>query len=188
MSMGQIRVLHEHYDYKPWASIASGLLIAFLAGLRMITDKKMSLADIVLFAIIALPPLVILVFDIIWKKKPTMVVYNDRLEVRKGRKSQRTEIMYSDIRNLAFESGELLVWLDEYSLPSCYFLGAKLKDDQETYDILRAAYDQYNQEHNFKSVPVASLPQKKKGTGKVVLIITVFCLMVAFLFFRRIAG
>ena len=185
MNMGQTKIIHEHYDNKPWASIIAGLLIAGLAILHVIDDKDHSLANLVLYAIVALPPFVIVLIDIFKRNKPTLVVYNDRLEVRKGRKSQRTEIMYSDIRNLAFESGELLVWLDEYSLPSCYYLGAKLKDDQETYDILRAAYDQYNQEHNFKPIPVESLPQRKTGLAKVVFIVTLLCILTLLVLFRH---
>ena len=186
MNMGQIRVIHEHYDYKPWASIIAGLLIAILAIFRLVVDKDKSLANLVLFTLVVLPPLVILLIDIFKRNKPTFVVYNDRIEVRKGRKSQRTEIMYSDIRNLAYESGVLTVWFDEYSAPSCYYLGAKLKDDQETYDILRAAYDQYNQEHNFKSVPVENLPQKKNGMKKVVMIVTMLCVLALLIFLRHL--
>ena len=182
MIMGQTKLIHEHYDSKPWAGIISGTLLACIAIFRLVLDSDTETWFRIFFsAIIILPSVVILVTDIVWKKKPIVVVYNDRLEVRKPMSSKRIEILFSDIRNMALESGQLRVWLDEYSKPACYNLGANLKNGEDTYNILRTAYDGYNQEHNFKPVPLWDLPKKKAGLGKVVLIVTVFCLVVTFI-------
>ena len=177
MIMGQIKVIHEHYDNKPWISIIAGLLIAILVGIRLIVDKDMSLADMALFILIALPSFVILVYDIIWKNKPTVVVCNDRLEVRVPFKKYRLEIMYSDIRNIALQAGQLRIWLDVFSAPSCYNMGTNVKNAEETYNILRATFDQYNQERNIRPVPIESLPKKKTTLAQVVFIITMLCVL-----------
>jgi hypothetical protein len=179
--MGQIKLIHEHYDSKPWAGIISGTLFAILAITKLVVDSKdHTWIYLVLFGLVILPTVVILVMDIIWKKKPTLVVYNDRLEVMKPMSSKRVEILYSEIKNMALQSGQLRVWLDEYSQPACYNLGANVNKTQESYDILRNAYDQYNQEHNFKTVPLPDLP-KRKLTAQVLIMIVVFCLISLFL-------
>ena len=179
--MGQTKLIHEHYDSKPWASIISGSLIASLAILKVFEDRgEHSWIYVLIFAIWALPTIALLVLDIIWKKKPTLIVYNDRLEVRKPMSSKRVEILYSQIKNMALQSGQLRVWLDEFSQPACYNLGANLGKAQESYDILRTAYDQYNQEHNLKPVPLWDLP-KRKLTTQVLIIIVTFCLISLFL-------
>ena len=135
--MGQIKLIHEHYDSKPWAGIISGTLFAILAITKLVVDSKdHTWIYLVLFGLVILPTVVILVMDIIWKKKPTLVVYNDRLEVMKPMSSKRVEILYSEIKNMALQSGQLRVWLDEYSQPACYNLGANVNKTQESYDIL----------------------------------------------------
>ena len=186
MIMGQTKLIHEHYDSKPWASIISGLLIAGLAILRVFEDRgEHSWIYVLIFAIWALPAIALLVLDIIWKKKPTLIVYNDRLEVRKSMSSKRVEILYSDIKNMALQSGQLRVWLDEFSQPVCYNLGANATKAQESYDILRTAYDQYNQEHNFKPILLLDLPKRRLAV-QIIAMIVVFCLMALFLIFEHI--
>jgi hypothetical protein len=179
--MGQTKLIHEHYDSKPWASIISGSLIAGLAILKVFEDRgEHSWLYLIIFGVSFLPTVALLVLDIIWKKKPTLVVYNDCLEVRKPMSSKRVEILYSEIKNMALQSGQLRVWLDEFSQPACYNLGANLGKAQESYDILRTAYDQYNQEHNFKPIPLWDLP-KRKLTAQVLIMIVTFCLISLFL-------
>ena len=179
--MGQTKLIHEHYDSKPWASIISATLLGVLAIIKLASEiSERSWFSIVLFCIILLPSIVLAVMDIIWKKKPTLVVYNDCLEVRKPMSSKRVEISYSEIKNMALESGQLRVWLDEYSQPACYNLGANQGKAQESYDILRTAYDQYNQKHNLKPIPLWDLP-KRKLTTQVLIIIVTFCLLALFL-------
>ena len=186
MIMGQIKLIHEHYDSKPWASIISGLLIAGLAILRLVEDRgEHSWFYLIVFGVCILPTIAVLVLDVIWKKKPTLVVYNDRLEVMKPMSNKRVEILYSDIKNMALQSGQLRVWLDEFSQPACYNLGANLGKAQESYDILRTAYDQYNQEHNFKPVPLVDMPKRKVSIGQVVLIVTMLCVMALLLIFKH---
>lgn len=179
--MGHTKLIHEHYDSKPWVSIISATLLGVLAIIKLASEiSERSWFSIVLFCIILLQSIVMLVMDIIWKKKPTFVVYNDRLEVRKPMSSKRVEILYSEIKNMALQSGQLRVWLDEYSQPACYNLGANDNKAQESYDILRTAYDQYNQEHNYKPVPLLDLP-KRKLTAQVLIMIVSFCLICLFL-------
>ena len=179
--MRQNKLIHEHYDSKPWASIISGSLLAGIAILKLLEDRgEHSWLYLIIFGICLLPTVALLVMDIIWKKKPTLVVYNDRLEVMKPMSSKRVEILYSEIKNMALQSGQLRVWLDEYSQPACYNLGANANKAQESYDILRNAYDQYNQEHNFKTVPLPDLP-KRKLTAQVLIMIVTFCLISLFL-------
>ena len=182
MNMGQIKLIHEHYDSKRWVGIISGTLVACLAILKLVADRDSnSWFRLFFFSLAILPSIIILVMDIIWKKKPIVVVYNDRLEVRKTLSSKRTEILYSDIKNMALEAGQLRIWLDEYSQPSCYNMGADLDKAQESYDILRTAYDGYNQEHNFKTVPLVDLPKRRTGLTQVVFIVAVLCFLVLFL-------
>ena len=179
--MGQTKLIHEHYDSKPWASIISATLVAGLAILKLSSDfKEHSWLYLLISGIVILPAVAVLILDIIWKKKPTLVVYNDRLEVMKPMSSKRVEILYSDIKNMALQSGQLRIWLDEDSQPSCYNLGANANKTQESYDILRTAYDEYNQEHNFKPVPLWDLP-KRKLTAQIVFIIVTFCVISLFL-------
>jgi len=186
MIMGQTKLIHEHYDSKPWASIISGSLIAGLAILQLVADsKRHSWIYLIVFGVCILPAIAVLVLDVIWKKKPTLVVYNDRLEVCKPMSSKRVEILYSQIKNMALQSGQLRVWLDEFSQPACYNLGANLGKAQESYDILRTAYDQYNQEHNFKPIPLLDLP-KRRLVVQIVVMIVVFCLMALLLIFEHI--
>lgn len=186
MTMGQIKLIHEHYDSKPWASIISATCLALLAILKFVGDKDLNWINVVLFAITLLPVSLLLVMDIIWKKKPTLIVYNDRLEIKKSPSSSKmTEIMYSDIKNMSHEAGGLKIWLDVDSLPSSYYLGTKLAKDQETYDILRNAYDRYNQEHGIKPVPVESMHQKTKTLGQIVFMITVISIIILLFVFKE---
>ena len=185
MNMGQIKVIHEHYDHKPWVSLIAGLLIAVLAIIRLVFDKDKSLANLVLFALVVLPPLVIVLIDIFRRNKPTVVVYNDRIEVRMPLQKTPDEILYSDIRNIALEAGQLRIWLDEASGPSCYNLGTNVKNAQETYDILRTTFDKYNQEHNITAIPVWSLPQKKSALSRVIFIVTMLCILALLIILRH---
>lgn len=179
--MGQTKIIHEHYDSKPWASIISATLLAVLAIVKLGSEIcERSWFSIVLFIIILLPSIVLVVIDFIWKKKPMVVIYNDRVEVRRPFSSKRTEILYSEIKNMALESGQLRIWVDEFSQPSCFNMDANLGKAQEAYDILHTAYVEYNQEHNFKPVPLWDLP-KKKITTQVLIIIVTFCLISLFL-------
>ena len=174
--MGQIKVLHEHYDRTPWASILAGVLIAGLAIIKFF-DEEITKASVITFSLSALPLLLIVFFRIISRNRPALIVYNDRLEVRApSNYSRKTdEILYSDIRNLAIESGQLLIWLDESSAPMYCNLGANAANAQETYDILRSAYDKYNKEHNITPAQIENLPKRKKG---LIMAIT-FLIMVA---------
>ena len=185
MIMGQTKIIHEHYDHKPWVSLIAGLLIAILAIIRLVFDKDKSLANMVLFAIVVLPPFVIVLIDIFRRNKPTVVVYNDRIEVRMPLQKTPDEILYSDIRNIALQAGQLRIWLDESSGPSCYNLGTNAKNAQETYDILRATFDKYNQEHNITAVPVWSLPQKRSALSRVIFIVTMLCILVLLIILRH---
>ena len=179
--MGQTKIIHEHYDSKPWASIISATLLAVLAIVKLGSEIcERSWFSIVLFIIILLPSIFLVVIDFIWKKKPMVVIYNDRVEVRRPFSSKRTEILYSEIKNMALESGQLRIWVDEFSQPSCFNMGANLGKAQEAYDILHTAYVEYNQEHNFKPIPLWDLP-KKKITTQVLIIIVTFCLISLFL-------
>ena len=179
--MGQTKIIHEHYDSKPWAGIISATLFAGLTISKLVIDsKEHSWIYLLVFGLVLLPTVVLLVMDIIWKKKPTLIVYNDRLEVMKPMSSKRVEIMYSDIKNMALQAGQLRVWLDECSQPACYNLGANANKTQESYDILRTAYDEYNQEHNFKTVPLVDLPKRRTGVMQVVFIVAVLCFLALF--------
>ena len=99
--MGQTKIIHEHYDSKPWASIISATLLAVLAIVKLGSEIcERSWFSIVLFIIILLPSIVLVVIDFIWKKKPMVVIYNDRVEVRRPFSSKRTEILYSTVAYL----------------------------------------------------------------------------------------
>ena len=185
MIMGQIKIIHEHYDHKPWVSLIAGLLIAILAIIRLVFDEDKSLANLVLFALVVLPPFVIVLIDIFRRNKPTVVVYNDRIELRMPLQKTPDEIMYSDIRNLALQAGQLRIWHDEASGPSCYNLGTNAKNAQETYDILRATFDKYNQEHNIKPVPVYNMPNKKTGLPKAIFILIMITVLVLLIILRH---
>ena len=185
MIMGQIKIIHEHYDHKPWVSLIAGLLIAILAIIRLVFDEDKSLANLVLFALVVLPPFVIVLIDIFRRNKPTVVVYNDRIEVRMPLQKTPDEIMYSDIMNLALQAGQLRIWLDEASGPSCYNLGTNAKNAQDTYDILRATFDKYNQEHNIKPVPVYNMPNKKTGLPKAIFILIMITVLVLLIILRH---
>jgi len=186
--MGQIKVIHEHYDSRPLRSLIVGLLIAILAGVGLILDKDRSLADLVLSALLIFPPFVIMMFELFRLNKPAIVVYNDRLEVRIPFKRNRKEILYSEIKNLALESGQLRIWIDEYSMPSCYNLGENAKNAQDTYDILRATYDKYNQEYGIRPVPVENMPKKKAGVAQVVLIVTMISILALLIYVRHMSN
>ena len=179
MIMGQIKLIHEHYDSKPWASIISATLFAMVTVLGFIAKKDMYWINTLLFIITLLPISILLVIDIIWKNKPILTVYNDRLEVKKAPSSGKTtEILYSDIKNMSLEASQLRIWLDVDSIPSCYYLGAKLNKVQETYDILRTAYDQYNQERGIKPVPLADMPNRTKSLGQIVFMVTTISVVI----------
>ena len=100
-------------------------------------------------------------------------------------KKYRSEILYSDIRNLALQEGQLRIWLDKTSGPSCYNLGANVKNAEDTYNILRATYDQYNQEHGITPVPVESMPERKTGLIQVMIIVTMLAVAVLCLIFKH---
>lgn len=182
MIMGQTKLIHEHYDRKPWLSIVAGILVLIPLITRVI-DDDFSVTSIIICALTAVPLALILILDLITRKKPSIVVYNDRLVVRVPSVSYKTdEITYSDIRNMAMESGQLLIWQDDQSSPMCYNLGANIRNAQETYDILRSAYDRYNQEHNIKPVPVENLPRRNRRVITAVMImIMIAVLMLLFL-------
>ena len=184
--MGQIRVIHEHYDRAPWASIFSGVLIAGLAIIKFL-GEKITTVSVIIFALTAIPLLLIVIFSIIRRNKPALVVYNDRLEVRESSMySQKTnEIMYSQIRNLAIESGQLLIWLDESSVPMYRNLGANAANAQQTYDILRSAYDKYNQEHNITPAQVENLPKRNKGKIMAITFLIMVAIMILMFLLRR---
>ena len=80
MIMGQTKLIHEHYDRSPWVSIVAGVLIAGLAILKLF-DEKITTASVITFALTALPIFLILILRIFSRNNPSLVVYNDRLEV-----------------------------------------------------------------------------------------------------------
>jgi len=181
--MGQIKVIHEHYDRTPWASILAGVLISGLAIIKFLAEK-ITTASAITFALTAIPLLLIIVLSIIRRNKPILVVCNDRLDVRASSLYSRKvdELMYSDIRNLALESGQLLIWLDESSVPMYCNLGANARNAQETYDILKSAYDKYNLEHNITPAQVENLPKRDKRKIIVMtILIMVFILVLIFI-------
>lgn len=183
--MGQIRVIHEHYDRSPWASILAGILIVLLA-ISKLFGEEINVLKVIVFALTAIPMLVILIVSIIRRNKPSLVVYNDRLEVLASPTSSKKvdEIMYSDIRNIAMESGQLLIWLDETSVPMYRNLGANAANAQQTYDILRSAYDKYNQDHGINPAQVDYLPRRNKGKIAVITILIMVLILVFMLIFH----
>ena len=185
MIMGQIRVLHEHYDRRPWVSILAGVLLT-IPLIERLVDDGFSVTSVIICALTAVPVLLILILDVIRRKQPSIVVYNDRLVVRVPSVSYKTdEILYSDIRNMAMESGQLLIWRDDQSSPMYCNLGANVRNAQETYDILRSAYDKYNHEHNIKPVPVENLPKRNKGLMIAIMILVMTATMMALFLLRR---
>ena len=179
--MGQIRIIHEHYDSKSWVSIIAGVMIATMAMTHPFMDKEITWAWVVDVALTSAPVLLLLVLQIIRRNKPVLVVYNDRIEARLPAISKGlNEMLYSDIKNIDFKSGQLLIWRDEVSAPLCLNLGANAQRAEETYNILRTTYDRYNREKNIKPVPVEDLPKKKSGLwfALLVLIITLVMMIV----------
>lgn len=183
--MGQIKVIHEHYDSRPMLSLISGLILVALTVLHFVAAKDYTIANVVLHILTVIPMFVLLIYDAIWRRRPVVVVCNDRLEVRMPFKKYRSEILYSDIRNLALQEGQLRIWLDKTSGPSCYNLGANVKNAEDTYNILRATYDQYNQEHGITPVPVESMPERKTGLIQVMIIVTMLAVAVLCLIFKH---
>lgn len=176
--MGQTKLIHEHYDCRTWSSIVAGILLTVPLIERLI-DDKFSVTSIIIFLLTIVPLLVILILDVIRRKRPTIVVYNDRLVVRVPSVSYKTdEIIYSDIKNMALESGQLLIWQDEQSSPVYCNLGVNVRNAQETYDILRSAYDRYNQEHNIKPAPVENLPKRNRRMITAVMILVMVAVLV----------
>ena len=182
--MGQIKVIHEHYDRTPWASILAGVLIVGLAVIKFVAEK-ITTATVITFALTATPLLLIIIFSVIRRYKPVLVVYNDRLEVKAPSfySKNMDEIMYSDIKNIALESGQLLIWCDESSIPMYRNLGVNARNAQETYDILRSAYDRYNQEHNITPAQIENLPKRNKG----MMVLTTVLIMVLIVIFMIIS-
>ena len=175
--MGQIKVLHEHYDRAPLASIFAGIMLAGLAIIKLF-GEGFDTVNVIVFTLTAIPMLVIIIVSIFRRNKPSIVVYNDRLEVLSD------EIMYSDIKNIAMESGQLLIWLDESSAPMYRNLGANVRNAQQTYDILRSAYDKYNQDHGINPAQVDYLPRKNKGKIAVITILIMVLILVFMLIFH----
>ena len=179
--MGQIRIIHEHYDSKSWISIIAGVMIATMAMTHPFMDKEITWVWAVDVALTSAPVLLLLVLQIIRRNKPVLVVYNDRIEARLPAISKGlNEMLYSDIKNIDFKSGQLLIWRDEVSAPLCLNLGVNAQRAEETYNILRTTYDRYNREKNIKPVPVEDLPRKKSGLwfALLVLIITLVMMIV----------
>ena len=132
--------------------------------INRVIDEGFSVTSLIVCALTAIPLALILILDLISRKKPSIVVYNDRIVVRVPSVSYKTdEITYSDIRNMEMTYSQLQIWQDDQSYPKCYNLGSNVRNAQETYDILRSAYDKYNQEHNITPVLVENLPKRKKG-------------------------
>ena len=66
--MGQTKLIHEHFDSKPWASIISGSLLSGIAILKLIEDRgEHSWLYLIIFGVCLLPTVALLVMDIIWK-------------------------------------------------------------------------------------------------------------------------
>lgn len=184
--MGQIRIIHEHYDSKSWISIIAGVMIATMAMTHPFMDKEITWAWAVDVALTSAPVLLLLVLQIIRRNKPVLVVYNDRIEARLPAISKGlNEMLYSDIKNIDFKSGQLLIWRDEVSAPLCLNLGVNAQRAEETYNILRTTYDRYNREKNIKPVPVEDLPKKKSGLPQVVLIVTMLAALTLFLILSK---
>ena len=185
--MRQHQIIHEHYNSKPWfIIILEFLTIAFLVssqGLSFLNKQYPDTSLALKIVILGIPVLyLILVFldGLYWKRKPTIVVYNDRLEVRKPFSLNRTEIMYSDIRNVDCQFTQLMVWRNEISAPECYNMGVKAKIAEETFNYIRSSFDKYCLENNIKPAPLESLPQKKTSLQQAVMIITMVAVLALF--------
>ena len=185
--MRQPQIIHEHYNAKPWFSIILEFLtIAFLVssqGLSFLNKQYPDTSLALKIVILGIPVLyLILVFldGLYWKRKPTIVVYNDRLEVRKPFSLNRTEIMYSDIRNVDCQFTQLMIWRNETAAPECYNMGVKAKIAEETFNYIRSSFDKYCLENNIKPAPVDSLPKKKTSLQQVVMIITMLAVLALF--------
>ena len=76
------------------------------------------------------------------------------------------------------ESGQLLIWLDESSVPMYCNMGANAKYSQETYEILRSAYDKYNKEHNITPAKVEDLPKRNKALIMAIAILIMTAIMI----------
>ena len=185
MTMGQTKLIHEHYDRSPLASILAGVLIIGHAILRLF-DDEITTESIILLAVTVVPLLIILIIGITRRNKPSLVVYNDRIEVKTPSQYSKkiNEILYSDIKNLAFESGQLLIWLDESSNPMYCNLGANAGNAQASYDILRSAYDKYNQEHNITPARIDYLPKRNKPLIMAITILVMVGIMMLIFIFR----
>lgn len=185
--MGQIKVLHEHYYRAPWASMLAGFLIAGLAIFKLF-GEEITTESVITFSLTAIPLLLILVLSIIRRNKPVLVIYNDRIEVNvsSSKYSRRVnEIMYSDIKNLTMESGQLLIWLDEASVPMYCNMGANAKYSQETYEILRSSYDKYNKEHNITPARIENLPKRNKVLIMAIAILIMTAIMILIFMLRK---
>jgi len=185
--MGQIKVLHEHYYRAPWASMLAGFLIAGLAIFKLF-GEEITTESVITFSLTGVPLLLILILSIIRRNKPSLVIYNDRIEINvsSSKYSQRAEeIMYSEIKNLTMESGQLLIWRDESSAPIYYNLGANVKYAQETYDILRSAYDKYNKEHNITPTRIENLPKRNKSLIMAITILIMTAIMILIFMLRK---
>ena len=183
--MGQIRVLHEHYESKTWASLIYAFLILILAIIKLFFDKDQSIIDILITVVLVVPFLAAFVMDLYWRNKPVMIVYNDRLEIRKPLSFRRVEFMYSDIRNVDMVSGQLLIWSDEVSAPSRYNLGMNGDRAQETFNMIRTSYDKYNQERGISPIPLDRL-STKRNIGTKLAMIMVFTIAIMILVYKLI--
>ena len=182
--MRQPVIIHEHYDPVPWLSIiAEVLTIVLLVSSRgsSLTEDVSPAVPWVFKLIVFGAPLaflvLILIYSVYWRNKPTIVVYNDRLEVRKPYAFKRCEMLYSDIRNVDRVSGQLLIWNDDISAPSRYNLGINAKRAEETFKYIRTSFDKYGLENNIKPAPIESLPKNKTGLPQVVFIVTMLAVL-----------
>ena len=197
MNMRQPTIIHEHYEPVPWATIIAELLTILVLVFRFgsaIKDERVEGVPLAIQIVIWGAPAILFIIVIIGvvishllgRNKPSIIVYNDRLEVRKTSFSPNMiEIKYSEIRNLDSDSGQLLIWKDEYSAPLRYNLGKNVKIADATFGIIRTTYDKYNQENNFKSVPIEDLPKKKASLPQVVLIVTMLAALTLFLILSK---
>lgn len=183
--MGQIRVLHEHYESKTWASLIYAFLILILAIIKLFFDKDQSIIDILITVVLVVPFLAAFVMDLYWRNKPVMIVYNDRLEIRKPLSFRRVEFMYSDIRNVDMVSGQLLIWSDEVSAPSRYNLGENGDRAQETFNMIRTSYDKYNQVRGISPIPLDRL-STKRNIGTKLAMIMAFTIAIMILVYKLI--
>ena len=190
--MIQPKIIHEHYNAKPWFSIILEFLtIAFLVssqGLSFLNKQYPDTSLALKIVILGIPVLylfVVFLDGLYWKRKPTIVVYNDRLEVRKPLSLNRIEIMYSDIRNVDCQFTQLMIWRNETAAPECYNMGVKAKIAEETFNYIRSSFDKYCLENNIKPAPIESLPKKKASLPQVVLIVTMLAALTLFLILSK---